>query len=74
MSEEKPKYVTELTSEEAAEILDCTARTIRNMIVRGSIKARMEKIDPNVEKGVYKIPVSEIKRIQSIQRKTAMPA
>jgi hypothetical protein len=64
----------ELTSEEAAEILNCTARTIRNMIVRGSITARMEKIDPNVEKGVYKIPVSEIERIQSVQQKTAVLA
>jgi hypothetical protein len=73
MTEEKTRYVTEVTSEVAAKILSCTARTIRNMIVRGSIKARMEKIDPNVEKGVYKIPISEIKRIQSIQRKTAMP-
>lgn len=64
----------ELTTEEAAEILQCSPRTIRNMISRKSITARMAKIDPTVEKGVYLIPISEIKRIQSMQRKTAAPA
>jgi hypothetical protein len=41
------------------------------MIIRGSITARMEKIDPNVEKGVYKIPLREIQRIKN---ETAVPA
>jgi hypothetical protein len=64
----------EITTEKAAEILDCSPRTIRYMITRGSIKARMVKIDPTVEKGQYKIPLSEIKRIQYMQRKTAVQA
>ena len=71
MTEEKGKYIVEVTTEEAAEMLKCTSRTVRNMIIRGSIQARMEKIDPNVEKGVYKIPLREIQRIQ---KRTAMPA
>jgi hypothetical protein len=74
MTEAKSKYITEVTTEEAATILNCTARTIRNMIRRGSIAARMDKIDPNVKKGVLKIPLSEIKRIQSMNARTATPA
>jgi DNA binding domain, excisionase family len=60
--------IRELTTEEAAEILDCSPRTIRNMIERGSIKARLVKVDPNAEKGAYRIPLSEIERIQKLQR------
>ena len=71
MTETKGKYTVEVTTEEAAEMLKCTSRTVRNMIIRGSIQARMEKIDPNVEKGVYKIPLREIQRIKN---ETAVPA
>jgi excisionase family DNA binding protein len=56
--------IQEITTEEAAGMLKCSPRTIRNMIHRGTIKARMEKVDPSVEKGVYKIPITEIQRIQ----------
>jgi hypothetical protein len=41
------------------------------MILRGTIKAIMEKVDPTVKKGVYKILLSEIKEIQ---KQTAVPA
>jgi hypothetical protein len=71
MSEPEPKYEAEVTTEVAAALLKCAPRTIRNMINRGSIQARMVKIDPTVEKGVYKNPLSEIDRIQ---KRTAMPA
>lgn len=64
----------EVTTEEAAVLLRCTSRTVRNMIERKSIIARMEKIDPSVGKGVYKIKMSEIKRIKSLQDKAAVPA
>lgn len=56
--------IEEVTTEEAAVLLGCTARTIRNMIARGTFSARMEKIDPTVEKGVYKIPLSEVMKIK----------
>lgn len=57
----------EVTTEEAARMLKCSPRTIRNMIVRGTIKARMERVDPTTDKGVYKIPISEIERIKKLQ-------
>lgn len=57
-----------LSTEEAAQLLGCTARTVRNMIERGTIKATLKKIDPTVEKGVYRIPKSEIERIQKDSR------
>ena len=56
----------EYTTEEAAEILQVSARTIRNMIVRRSLIAWMERKDPT-RKGVYKIPQREIDRIQKIK-------
>ena len=55
----------EITTEEAARILNCSVRTIRNMIDRGSIKAKMYKVDPYIKKGRYRIPMSEIQRIQN---------
>lgn len=58
--------IDEVTTEEAAEILKCSARTIRYMIARETITARMEKADPTATKGVYKIPRSEIERIQKL--------
>lgn len=59
---------TYITTDEAAEILGCSPRTVRNMIIRRTIKAQLVKIDPTVEKGVYRIPLSEIERIQKISR------
>lgn len=53
----------EVTTAEAAELLNCSERTIRRMIERGTIAARMEKIDPTVKKGVYKIPKYQIDMI-----------
>ena len=58
----------EVTTEQAAELLACSPRTIRNLITRRTISARMVIIDPTKEKGVYKIPLSEIKRIQRMQK------
>ena len=66
MSEIKGRHIVEVTAAEAAEMLHCDRRSVVNMIKRGSIQARMEKIDPYVKKGVYKIAVSEIKRIQDL--------
>lgn len=61
------KAEEEVTTEEAAELLNCSPRTIRNMIIRGSIRAKMVKVDPTTRKGVYKIPKSEIERIKKLQ-------
>ena len=52
--------ITEVTTQQAAELLNCSPRTIRNMIARGTLRARMVKIDPTVEKGVYLIPYKQI--------------
>ena len=49
-----------LSTTEAAEMLEVSKRTVINMIERGSINAY--KIDPGA-KSVYRIPHSEIERI-----------
>jgi excisionase family DNA binding protein len=51
---------TYLSTKEAARALKVSERTLRNMILRGSIKA--EKLDPNC-KSVYTIAKEEIKKI-----------
>lgn len=61
----------ELTTEEAAEELGCSPRTVRYMIARGTISARMEKADPTAQKGVYKIKLSEIIRIQELLKQSS---
>ena len=56
----------EYTTAEAAIKWECSDRTVRNMIMRGTIQARMDKADPTVQKGTYKIPEREIKRILAL--------
>ena len=51
---------TDLTTAEAAQKLQVSERTIRRMIIRGSISAH--KMDP-ASKSVYRIPETEIDRI-----------
>jgi excisionase family DNA binding protein len=51
---------TDLTTAEAAQKLQVSERTIRRMIIRGSISAH--KMDPTA-KSVYRIPETEIDRI-----------
>lgn len=58
----------EVGTEEAAKILECSPRTVRYMIERKTIKARLVKIDPTVQKGVYRILLSEIQRIQKLSQ------
>lgn len=57
-----------LTTKQAARLLKCSERTIRNMIERGSIHA--EKLDPNV-KSRYFIPRSEINSILKLRSKSS---
>jgi len=52
--------IQEVTTAEAANMLECSPRTIRNMIKRKTITARLFLIDPTVKKGVYLIPKAEI--------------
>jgi len=56
----KTDLMETLTTEQAAEQLQVSARTIRRMIERGSIEA--QKLDPTA-KSVYRIPSAEIKRL-----------
>jgi len=56
----KTDLLETLTTEQAAEQLQVSARTIRRMIERGSINA--QKLDPG-SKSVYRIPMAEIQRI-----------
>ena len=51
---------TDLTTAEAAQKLQVSERTIRRMIIRGSISAH--KLDPTA-KSVYRIPQSEVDRL-----------
>jgi excisionase family DNA binding protein len=60
-----------LTTEEAAEALQVSARTIRRMIERGSIEA--QKLDPTA-KSVYRIPMAEVQRILRERKNTPDPA
>ena len=52
-----------VTTQQAAKMLKCSPRTIRNMILRGSLSARLFKVDPTVAKGVYLIPTKEIEKL-----------
>jgi len=49
-----------ISTKEAAEILNVSERTIRNMIKRGSINA--QKMDPNA-KSVYRISRADVEKI-----------
>jgi excisionase family DNA binding protein len=60
MNRRKTDLLEALTTEEAAEQLQVSARTIRRMIERGSLDA--QKLDPTA-KSVYRIPMAEIQRI-----------
>jgi DNA binding domain, excisionase family len=60
MNRRKTDLLATLTTEQAAEQLQVSARTIRRMIERGSIDA--QKLDPTA-KSVYRIPSTEIERI-----------
>ena len=57
----------DVSTAEAAKILNISRQTIYTMIKRGSLNARMVKVDPMTTKGDYKIKMSEIKRIQKLQ-------
>lgn len=59
----------EITTEKAAVILNCSSRTIRNMIQRGSLKARLKRIDPNTRKGVYLIQKKEVMKLLEKQNR-----
>lgn len=58
---------TDLTTQQAAEKLGVTERTIRNMIERGSIHAY--KLDPK-SKSVYRIPAIEVDKLLRIRAHT----
>lgn len=51
---------------EAAEILECSPQTIRNMIARGTINGA-QKIDPTLKNSPLRIPKNEIIRIKGIR-------
>jgi excisionase family DNA binding protein len=55
------------STQEAADRLQVSVRTIRNMIERGSINAH--KVDPTA-KSVYRIPAAEIDRILAERENT----
>jgi excisionase family DNA binding protein len=48
------------STQEAADKLGVSVRTIRNMIERGSLNAH--KVDPTT-KSVYRIPMAEVQRL-----------
>jgi len=60
MKRRKTDLLESLTTEQAAEELHVSARTIRRMIERGSIEAH--KLDPQA-KSVYRIPRAEVDRL-----------
>lgn len=53
----------EITTKEFSIRTGISERTIRNMIARGAITARLERTDPTVKKGVWKIQKSEVKKV-----------
>ncbi len=54
----------EISTTEAAAILKCSERTIRYLIERGSLKARVARIDPNAQKGRYRVLKKDILEIK----------
>ena len=64
----KTDLLENLTTEEAAEALQVSARTIRRMIERGSIEAI--KLDPTA-KSVYRIPREAVERLLQERNTTA---
>jgi len=66
MKQRRKTDIPNLTTEQAAEALQVSERTIRNMIKRGSIHAH--KLDPT-SKSVYRIPHAEIERILGARTK-----
>jgi len=67
----KTDLLETLTTEQAAEQLQVSPRTIRRMIRRGSIDA--QKLDPTA-KSVYRIPTTEISRILGERKNQGHPA
>jgi excisionase family DNA binding protein len=60
-----------ISTREAAEMLGCSEKTVRNMITRGSLKA--SKIDPQ-SKSVYKIQRSDVESILKVRAGAAKTA
>ena len=60
MNRRKTDLLETLTTEQAAEQLQVSPRTVRRMIDRGTLHAH--KLDPSA-KSVYRIPMAEIQRI-----------
>jgi len=60
-----------VTTAEAAQMLNCSPRTIRYMIDRGTLTATLEKVDPTVERGVYKIPKDQIEKLIKLQKQSS---
>lgn len=58
---------TALTTAQAAQLLGCSERTIRNMIIRGTLHA--SKIDPSA-KSVYSISQDEVRRILNLRSRS----
>ena len=52
-----------LTVEQTAERLNVTDRTIRNMIVRGSLPGSY-RIDPQMPKSPWRVPLTAVERIE----------
>lgn len=57
----------EISTTEAAEILGCDVRTIRYMIERGSLSARLVKVDPYAKKGAYRVKRTDVLELQKMQ-------
>ena len=60
-----------LTVEKTAERLGVTDRTIRNMIVRGSLPGAY-RIDPRMPKSPWRVPVSAIELVEKERRGTVV--
>ena len=57
-----------ISTREAAEMLGCSDKTVRNMIARGSLTA--SKLDPEV-KSVYRIPRVQVEKILKVRARTS---
>lgn len=76
MTEQKSKDgapAREVTVAEFAELTGIEVRTVRNMIYRRAITARLFRTDPTVKKGVYIIPVSEVEKTLEWLQKNSRP-
>lgn len=76
MTEQKSKDgapAREVTVAEFAELTGIEVRTVRNMIYRRAITARLFRTDPTVKKGVYIIPISEVEKTLRWLQKNSRP-